>query len=82
MAADQFQFWQGYAWEITTKEGGWGLDGILNSRKSVLNGIVNGVDLKEWNPATDTFIAANYSAANLAGLLQSRQLHANHPDFS
>lgn len=60
---------QGYAWEITTKEGGWGLDGVLNSRKSVINGIVNGVDVKEWDPSTDKFIAATYSKTDLSGEL-------------
>lgn len=30
---------QGYAWEITTPEGGSGLDELLSTRKSVLNGI-------------------------------------------
>lgn len=34
---------QGYAWEITTVEGGWGLDTLLRSRQFVLSGIVNGV---------------------------------------
>ena len=62
-------FGQGYAWEITTKEGGWGLDGVLNSRKAVLNGVANGIDLKEWNPATDTFIVAQYSPTSLRGMV-------------
>ena len=58
---------QGYAWEITTVEGGWGMDGVLQSRQPVLNGIVNGVDEMEWDPATDKLIARQYNAANLAG---------------
>lgn len=33
-------FWQGYSWEITTPEGGHGLDELLSSRKSVLNGML------------------------------------------
>ena len=52
----------GYAWEMTTKEGGWGLDGLLKSRSYHLNGIVNGLDIEDWNPATDKFIPANYDA--------------------
>lgn len=35
-----FAFWlQGYAWEITTPEGGYGLDELLSSRKAVINGM-------------------------------------------
>ena len=37
---------QGYAWEITTPEGGWGLDCVLQSRQHVLNGITNGIDMQ------------------------------------
>ena len=37
---------QGYAWEITTPEGGWGLDRVLQSRQHVLNGITNGIDMQ------------------------------------
>ena len=59
---------QGYAWEITTSEGGWGLDQVLKSRQHVLDGIANGIDMDEWDPATDSHLAQNYSAANLAGV--------------
>lgn len=58
---------QGYAWEITTKEGGWGMDGVLQSRQHVLNGIANGIDTDEWNPATDKLIPKTYTPADLAG---------------
>lgn len=58
---------QGYAWEITTVEGGWGMDGILKGRESVLNGIANGIDEKEWNPETDDLIEARYSINDLSG---------------
>eukprot|EP00850_Spirogloea_muscicola_P017607 SM000153S01596 [mRNA] locus=s153:150707:155072:+ [translate_table: standard] len=60
---------QGYAWEITTVEGGWGLDGLLRSRSSVINGITNGVDIVEWNPATDKHIPSQFSAHDLSGKL-------------
>ena len=56
-----------YAREIQTPEYGFGLEGLLQSRSTQLTGIVNGVDYYEWSPETDTSIAANYSAANLAG---------------
>lgn len=58
---------QGYAWEITTTEGGWGLDGLLRSRSTVLNGITNGVDVIDWNPATDKHIPSQFSVEDLSG---------------
>jgi starch synthase len=56
-----------YAREIQTPEYGFGLDGVLRARGNVLTGILNGVDYTEWNPETDRFIAAHYSAADLRG---------------
>lgn len=58
---------QGYAWEITTPEGGWGLDHLLRSRQHVLNGVTNGVDYTEWNPETDKLIEKTFSYADLFG---------------
>jgi starch synthase len=58
---------QRYAWEITTPDGGFGLDGVLRSRSADLVGIVNGLDYDEWNPSTDLRIAANYDADDLEG---------------
>ncbi|KAL2634074.1 hypothetical protein R1flu_005553 [Riccia fluitans] len=58
---------QGYAWEITTQEGGWGLDELLRSRSAVINGITNGIDVEEWNPVTDKHIASQYSAHDVSG---------------
>jgi starch synthase len=56
-----------YAEEIQTEEYGFGLDGLLRHRRQDLFGILNGVDYAHWNPETDTFIAANYSAERLEG---------------
>ncbi len=56
-----------YAEEIQTAEFGFGLDGLLRERRSVLTGIVNGVDYSQWNPETDPYIPAHYSAGDLAG---------------
>lgn len=50
-----------YAWEITTPEGGCGLDGLLRNRKADLRGIVNGIDYDIYNPAKDELIDANYT---------------------
>ncbi|XP_020234452.1 soluble starch synthase 1, chloroplastic/amyloplastic-like isoform X2 [Cajanus cajan] len=57
----------GYSWEITTSEGGCSLHELLSSRKSVLNGITNGIDVTEWDPSCDKHIACNYSADDLSG---------------
>ena len=56
-----------YAKEIQTPDGGFGMDGLLRVRKEVIKGILNGADLKEWNPKTDKKIPANYSAKNMKG---------------
>ena len=56
-----------YAAELTTPEFGFGLEGVIRDRAAVLTGILNGVDLGVWNPATDPLIAANYSAKDMSG---------------
>jgi starch synthase len=49
-----------YAKEIQTPSYGCGLDGVLTERRNRLFGIVNGVDYRVWNPATDPHLAATY----------------------
>jgi starch synthase len=56
----------GYASEIQTREGGEGLDGLLRARGDVI-GILNGIDVAVWDPATDEHIAASYSHQDLSG---------------
>lgn len=56
-----------HAEEIQTPEFGMGLDTLLRSRSDRLEGILNGVDYGEWNPATDPLIPFNYSAEDLSG---------------
>ena len=56
-----------YAREIQTPEFGFGLDGALRARSSVLRGILNGADYHEWNSETDPLIPAPYSADDLSG---------------
>ena len=51
-----------YANEIQTWEYGEGLDGLLRARNHTLYGIVNGIDYKEYDPATDTGLFYNYNA--------------------
>jgi starch synthase len=56
-----------YAEEIQTPEFGYGLDGVVRSRRDHLVGILNGVDYSAWNPDKDKLIAASYSAKDLTG---------------
>lgn len=56
----------GYAWEIQTPEGGWGMEHMLRSRAYGLNGVLNGIDLREWNPESDEHIQQNYGASNFS----------------
>ena len=55
-----------YAAEICTPEHGMGLDGVLRSRPDGVRGILNGIDIKVWDPARDRDIAARYDAADPA----------------
>jgi len=50
-----------YAQEIQTPEFGCGLDGLLRARSQHLNGILNGIDMDEWNPGTDKLIHQTYN---------------------
>jgi len=56
-----------YAREITEPAQGFGLDPVIRHRLADLEGILNGVDTDDWNPARDTLIPARYDARNLAG---------------
>ena len=56
-----------YAQEIQTPEFGSGLEGVVQTREHDIVGLLNGVDMAVWNPATDALLPARYSAANLAG---------------
>jgi len=56
-----------YSREIQTPAFGCGLDGLLRSRAGVLHGILNGVDYRDWDPATDRLIPRNFGPGDLAG---------------
>ena len=56
-----------YAGEIQTPEFGEGLDGVLRERSYALQGILNGIDVVGFDPATDKRIAANYTVDDRAG---------------
>ncbi len=76
-----------YAEEIQQAPLGFGLQGLLAHRYMDLTGIVNGIDGKEWNPATDKLLTHQYSADNLSGkaaskrALQHRLGLAENPDI-
>ncbi|CAA6665748.1 unnamed protein product [Spirodela intermedia] len=73
---------QGYAWEITTPEGGNGLDELLRTESggSILYitdwiaqpGITNGIDVDDWDPASDKHIPFHYSVADLSGKVKCK----------
>lgn len=56
-----------YANEIQTPEFGEGLDGVLRERSYALQGILNGIDVAGFDPATDKRIAANYTVDDRSG---------------
>jgi starch synthase len=55
-----------YAKEIQTPYYGCGLQGVLSERRELLYGIVNGVDYRVWNPASDPHLAATYTIDSVA----------------
>ncbi len=56
-----------YAQEIQGEELGFGMQGLLTHRNDVLSGILNGIDTLAWNPASDRYLKAHYSADDLSG---------------
>jgi len=56
-----------YAQEIQTPALGCGLDGLLRKRREVLSGILNGLDIETWNPASDPLLPARFTADDLTG---------------
>ena len=58
-----------FAQELTTPAGGFGMDAYLRARANAgrLHGVLNGVDIDEWNPETDPHLPAHFSLADLSG---------------
>lgn len=54
-----------YSAEIRTPAFGMGLDGLLNNRSGTVFGILNGIDMDAWNPATDTSLVSTYTGNSL-----------------
>lgn len=63
-----------YAREILTPRFGMGLDGVLNERVSILRGIVNGIDMDVWDPATDPHIPRRYDVNRLRAKRENRRV--------
>ena len=55
-----------YAQEIQSSPLGCGLEGVLQYRRDVLSGILNGIDEADWNPATDRHLPAQYDVATVS----------------
>lgn len=54
-----------YAREIQEEDLGFGMHGLLKFRSTHLSGILNGIDIEQWNPETDPHLAQTYSATSL-----------------
>jgi starch synthase len=61
-----------YAQEIQTATFGCGLEGLLRARSADLNGILNGIDMDEWNPGTDKLISQNFNRRTLAQKVKNK----------
>src|SRR6185436_12230234 len=62
-----------YAKEIQTPEFGFGFEGILRQRSADLVGILNGIDVNEWDPAADSHLPVAYSAGDLSGKTEAKR---------
>lgn len=65
-----------YAREIQTPAVGAGLDGVLRSLSFKLSGILNGIDVDEWNPATDAYVDAHYDRETLGAKAAAKRMLA------
>ena len=61
-----------YAAEIGTPDFGMGLDGLLNNRSATVFGILNGIDMEAWNPATDPALKQNFTASTIQHRLANK----------
>jgi len=75
-----------YAEEICEPPLGCGLEGVLQQRKNVLYGILNGVSYEEWNPEKDPQLVERYSVSNWqsgkAACKRALQQEMNLPQYA
>lgn len=64
----------GYAQEIQTPAGGYGLEGLLAFRRNRLTGILNGIDTVTWDPCQDSYLPAHFGPQDLVGKAVNKQL--------
>ncbi|MDR2174393.1 MAG: glycogen synthase [Synergistaceae bacterium] len=70
-----------YAWEIQTYESTQALSGVIYAERRKLTGILNGIDIDYWNPATDPMLPECYSAASPAGKTACRRELLKNTNF-
>jgi len=65
---------EGYAWECTTAEGGWGLDAVIKENGWKMKGIVNGIDYMEWSPMHDVHLDTDgYTRYDMDTLIEGKR---------
>ena len=62
-----------YAKEIQHEELGFGMQGLLTARRDNLTGILNGIDMDEWNPTSDKYLVQTYSSTNMSGKVANKE---------
>jgi starch synthase len=62
-----------YAKEIQHEALGSGLQGLLSTRRDDLTGILNGIDMNEWNPTSDKYLARRYSSLHMTGKAANKE---------
>ena len=61
-----------YAREIQQEASGFGMHGLLHERRSVLSGVINGIDMQEWDPQHDPHLPHRYSAKRLNNKVKNK----------
>ena len=70
-----------YAREIRTSEHGAGLDGVLRAVSPKLTGVLNGIDVEEWDPATDPLLPSPFDADTLRDKAKNKRALAREAGF-